>query len=73
MSEQTHLGNIRAELARHNKNQGDVAQLLKTTRQAVSRRLLGHVPFRIDELQQIAEMLGIPVSKLIEDTSRAAS
>lgn len=60
-------------MARRNKTQIHVADLLGITRQAVSRRLLGHVPFRIDELQKIADMLEVSVSELLADDERASA
>lgn len=65
---QSHVArNVRAEIARRGKRQGDIAKLFGFTRQAMSRRLLGHVDFRIAELQTIADYLGVPVAVLIDD------
>ena len=58
--------NIRAELARRGLTQSDVAPHLGLTRQAVSRRLVGPTPFTLDQLYKIAELVGVPISVLIE-------
>lgn len=67
---QTHVAaNVRAEIARRKgTKQEDLADLLGITRQAVSRRLLGRVDFRVAELQAIADYFGIPISTLLDDT-----
>lgn len=59
--------NVRAELARHNATQGDVAELLSLSHSAVSRRMRGETPFRNRELELIAERLGIPLESLLGD------
>ena len=63
--------NIRAELARRGLNQGDIASVLRTTQASVSRRMLCRVPFDIEELDKIADLLGIDLEALIADHSRA--
>jgi predicted transcriptional regulator len=57
--------NVRAELARRSLSQTDLARMLGTTQQAVSRRISGKVPFDTEELNSIAEQLGVPVASLI--------
>jgi transcriptional regulator with XRE-family HTH domain len=56
--------NVRAELARRRILQSDLADLLDLTKQSISRRLCGEVPFRDAELAKIAEHLGVEVSVL---------
>lgn len=58
--------NIRAELARRKKNQGDLAELLGITRQGISQRLNGQVQLRVGELQAIADYFGVPVTALLD-------
>lgn len=57
--------NVRAELARANLSQTDLAEGLHTTQQAISRRMSGKVPFDTDEIEAIAAFLGVPVSALV--------
>lgn len=58
-------GNVRAELARGGVSQSVLARKLQRTQQYVSRRLVGNVPFNVDELDQIAQVLGIPVDAFL--------
>ncbi len=70
---QSHVpANVRAELARHRKRQEDIAELLGLTRQALSRRLLGYVDFRIAELQAIADYLEVPIATLVAEQQASA-
>lgn len=57
--------NVRAELARHDAIQGDVADWLSLSHSAVSRRMRGETPFRNVELQCIAKRLGISLQSLL--------
>lgn len=62
--------NIRAELARQDISQGQLARHLfgstdHTTRNLVWRRLAGRVSFRVDELIAIAEFLHVDVETLV--------
>lgn len=59
-------GQVRAELARTRIPQKRVAEVLGTSRAAVCRRLSGEIPFDVAELEAIAELLGIPVTQLLE-------
>lgn len=65
--------NVRAELARAGKTQEDAAVVLNKTRQAVSRRLLGRVPFDVHEVTALADYLGIPVAVLFGSSTERAS
>lgn len=56
---------IRAHLARRRMSQSQLGSLLGLSQTAVSRRLLGEVPFDIDELTAVADALGIDVRDLI--------
>lgn len=64
--------NIRAEAARRGKSQADLAVVLELSRQGVSQRLLGRVPFRIHELQKIASYLDVPLSQLVDEAKASA-
>lgn len=59
--------NLRAELARADVSQADVAELLGVTQPQVSARMLGKIPWRVPELQAIARHLGLPFSRLVDD------
>ena len=50
-----------------------VAQELGIDRVNVWKRLTGRVPLRIDELQTLAELAGVPVAALVDGTDKAAS
>jgi transcriptional regulator with XRE-family HTH domain len=56
--------NVRAELARRNVTQTDLARLLGLSNQAMSRRIVGEVGFRDQELIKIAKLLGVDVASL---------
>jgi transcriptional regulator with XRE-family HTH domain len=56
---------IRAELARRRIPQTLVAERLNLSQATVSRRLTGEYPFDVDELEVIAELLGMTPSELI--------
>jgi transcriptional regulator with XRE-family HTH domain len=59
-------GNVRAEMARLNVNQTQLATAMDLTQAAVSRRLTGKVPFNVQELAALAIFLDIPVARLTE-------
>jgi transcriptional regulator with XRE-family HTH domain len=65
--------NVRAEMARRNKSQADIAQQLGITRQGISRRLLGRTPFDVDEIAAIARYLNVPVGVLFGTDDAKAS
>jgi transcriptional regulator with XRE-family HTH domain len=68
----TVAANVRAELARHNKQRQSVADLLGLSRMAIHRRLTGETPFRVDELSKIAEDIGVSVTALIGEEKASA-
>ena len=51
--------NLRAEVARRQIPQRELAQLLKVSQASVSRRLLGQQPLNVDELTTISTFLGV--------------
>lgn len=63
--------NVRAELARKQVTQADIAERLHFSRAAIGRRTSGHVDFKITELYVIAEMLDVPVSALLGEAVAA--
>lgn len=55
---------VRAALARRRLSQSDLGQHLGLSQAAVSRRLLGEVPFDIAELAAVAAFLDVPLDAL---------
>ena len=55
---------VRAEMARRKITQTELAESLGMTQPAISRRMSGAVPFDTEELGQIADLLGVPMSVL---------
>jgi transcriptional regulator with XRE-family HTH domain len=64
-----HILQIKRLMAEQGITQAELARLLNRNQSAMSRRLRGSVPFRTDELQVIAERLGV---SLVIDLGRAA-
>ncbi len=56
--------NLRAEIARRQKRQADLAPIWGMSEMAVSRRINGTVPVSADQALQAAEWLGLDVSDL---------
>lgn len=65
--------NVRAEMARMGVTQVQLAAHLDMAQAAVSRRLTGATPWRIDELQAVAAFLGVPVTTLLPTEARTPS
>lgn len=57
---------VRAEMARRRLSQERIAAAIGLSRSALQRRIAGQSAFRIDELRAIADLLGVPVTALIE-------
>lgn len=57
--------NIRKEMESKKVGQIALADLVGMSQSALSRRLLGQVPFDISEIEQIASALRVPVQRLI--------
>lgn len=60
---------VRAEMARNRVSQTALAETLGLSQAAVSRRLLGAVPFDVDELAQVAELLNVTAASLIGEAA----
>ena len=56
---------VRGLLAKHKISQSAAGQHLGLSHAALSRRLLGEVPFNVDELVAIAALLGVPTQQLL--------
>lgn len=63
---------VRAELARHEVSQGQLADLLGVSTTQAGKRLRGVIAYTVDELGTIAAHLGIPVSVFVADSERVA-
>jgi len=63
---------IRVAMLLQNKGQRELAEVLGISQPQVSERLRGLVAIRVDELEKIADFLGIPASKLLDTPERAA-
>lgn len=59
--------NVRAEMARNGVTQTALAGKLHRTQQYVSRRISGNIPFDLAELDEIAQVIGCPVSNLLNE------
>lgn len=58
---------VRGVMAEKGVTQETLASLLGVTQSYISRRLSGAVDLRVAELQQVAEVLGVPVTRLLPD------
>lgn len=63
-------GEVRAHLARARIRTSTVAAALELSLTGVHKRLNGAIPFSVDELAVIAELLGIDVTTLIAQSER---
>lgn len=63
---------VRAELARQQVTQRDLAAVLDMTQPALQLRLVGKRSFRGEELAKIAAYLGVPVTGFLPTMERAA-
>lgn len=61
---------VRVELARRRLDQSDLATALGRSRNYVSRRLNGHYPFKLDEIEAAADWLGVPLASLAAEVTR---
>jgi Uncharacterized conserved small protein len=59
---------VRAEIARQRLSQRQIAEILGMVQPAVQLRLAGTRPFRAEELVQLADALGVPVSKFVPES-----
>lgn len=59
------VGELRAELARQNRTQSDLAVVMGEQQSWVSRRMTGDVAITVADLLRFAAALGIPVARLL--------
>lgn len=64
-----HLPQIKAELARRGATQAQLAAALGITQSGISRRLTGIQPFRTDELEAVADFLGVQITINLESVA----
>ena len=64
---------VRAEMARQRRTQGELAAALRITAPTAARRLDGSVPFDVRELMTVAVWLGVPVTQLLGHSPEAVS
>jgi predicted transcriptional regulator len=57
---------VRSVLIEQGRHQSEIANALRLTEPAVSRRCRGETAFRSDELLVIAELLAVPVQRFYE-------
>jgi len=56
---------IRAEMARQRRTQGDLAPALGLAQVSLSKRLTGVVAWSTDEIECAARELGVPIEQLV--------
>lgn len=61
--------NVRAEMARKRISQTKLAESLGWSQGAVSRRLSGRVALDLNELERIADQLGVTIFELIVEVA----
>jgi transcriptional regulator with XRE-family HTH domain len=54
---------VRAEVARQNKTQRELGDILGLPQSAISKRLDGTRAFRAEELVKLADALGVPIAR----------
>ena len=57
--------NVRVECARKGWNQSDLARALGVTHPTISKRWFGARQWQLEDLEQVAGVLGIPVTRLL--------
>ena len=62
---------IRAEMARQSITQSELARRVSWAQSQLSKRLNGVVFFRADELERIADALGVPLHQLMSPRALA--
>lgn len=60
-------GEVRAEMGRQRLNQRQIAEALGITQGAVWKKLDGRTPFRLAELETLADLFQVPVVQLLGD------
>lgn len=63
---------VRAEVARQQKSQREIGEILGLPQPSVQMRLKGNTPFRAEELVMLAEAFGVSVDHFVPAAWRAA-
>jgi transcriptional regulator with XRE-family HTH domain len=66
-------GAIRAEMAWQKRTGVDLAKHLGVAQPTISKRLNGETPFDLDEIERVAEWLGVAPSELIARADRVTA
>ena len=69
----TVAANVRAELGRVSASQSKASTAIGMSQTALSKRLSGRLPFTVDELGNLADYLGVPVSVFFAPAVKAVS
>jgi transcriptional regulator with XRE-family HTH domain len=64
---------VRAEMARKRVSQRQIGEVLCISQPQVSERLRGEIAFNTNELEKIAEFLGVPVTNFMPAAEQPAS
>jgi len=64
---------VRAEMGRQKLSQMGLAAALGASQAWLSRRLNGTVAFATDELERVAEVLGVPLGQLVSPVAAGAA
>jgi transcriptional regulator with XRE-family HTH domain len=64
---------IRAELERQGVSARELSRRLSVSQPYIHRRLNGDVQFRVDELDKIAAVLGVPVATFLSGEAEAVA
>jgi len=56
---------VRGLLAKHKISQTAAGTELGLSQAAMSRRLAGEIPFNVDELSKLADLMGVPLAMLM--------
>lgn len=65
--------NVRAEMAAQRWSGARLAQRLGISQSALSRRLTADLPFSVEQLGDIADVLNVPMSALLADRANACA
>lgn len=63
MAREAIAAEVRAEVARQQKSQREIGEILGLPQPSVQLRLKGKRPFRAEELAKLADCLGVPVER----------